>query len=150
MKHRRSNVLLTQRAGARPHPVPCGLFGSQKIRHARMPYSVGETEPRMNPWRTSVPLVPQNGQARPRNRSRNRSIAPLLLKNRCIRGRIPSSGPEPSLNPHGAHLIRPMTPSINGGTTALQGSATFPKSDRAPHHINPAPKEAALRGNRGN
>ncbi len=47
VKQRRMSASPKRMLGARPHPVPCGLSGSQKIRHARMPFSLSDMYPRM-------------------------------------------------------------------------------------------------------
>jgi hypothetical protein len=46
------------------------------------------------------------------SRLKNRSTSPLSLKNRCIRGSLPASGPKPSCYPHAAHPDRLLTPSV--------------------------------------
>jgi len=103
VKQRRSSVELNHRPGPQPQPLPRGLFGSQKIRHPRMPYSVGETAPRMYPCRTKVPCAPHTGHTSPGSRLKNRSSSPLSLKNLRIRGRIQPTPPMPRRNQHGAH-----------------------------------------------
>ena len=101
VKHQRTSALLRRMPGARPHPFPCELSGSQKILHARIPYSLSETAPRIYPWRTSVLRAPQKGQIMSWRPSKNRSIASMLSKNRCIQRRIHSGWPPPRPNPHG-------------------------------------------------
>jgi len=120
VKHRCNSVLLNHNPGAQLQPRPRGLSGSQNTRHPRMPYSVGETAPRMYPCRTNVPTPPHRGHTCMGSRLKNCASSPLSLKKRCIRCSIPIGRPEPSHDPGGTHSNRPMTAS---GRAALRHSS---------------------------
>ena len=134
-KQRRMSLSPTRMLGARPHPLPCELSGSQKIRQARIPCSVSEMAPRMNPWRTSTPLAPQDRQARLWSCERNSSIASTLSKNCCIRedyGRHRACQGELQ---RGSLLWFAIFQ--KGGTTAQALLATFLQIHAQPHSYPP-------------